>query len=75
MTVEYLFYFPLHFSINDYGQCVICRFPSCNWVVWSQSKLYYVEHWMELLHPVWQFQAIGHRSDLPFHYEEAEPLM
>jgi len=53
--VEYLFYFLLCFSIDDYGQWVICCFPSCNWVIQSRSKLYYVEHWVELLHPVWQF--------------------
>jgi len=54
MTVEYLFYFPLQFSVDDYGWWVVLCFPACNWVVWSQSELYYVEHWMELLHPVWQ---------------------
>ena len=54
MTVGYLLYFPLHFSINDYGWWVVFCFPSCDWVVWSRSKLYYVKHWMELLHPVWQ---------------------
>ena len=53
MTVEYLLYFPLHFSIDDYGQWVVFRFSSWNRVVWSQSELYYVKHWMELLHPVW----------------------
>ena len=53
-TVEYLLYFPLCFSVNDYGRWVIFRFLSCDWVVWSRSKLYYVEHWVELLHPVWQ---------------------
>jgi len=51
-TVEYLFYFPLQFSINDNGRRVVLCFPACNQVVWSQSELYYVEHWMELLHPV-----------------------
>jgi len=54
MTVEYLLYFPLRFSINDYGQWVVLRLASYNWVIWSQSKLHYVEHWIELLHPVWQ---------------------
>jgi len=53
-TVEYLLYFPLCFSVDDYGQWVIFRFPSCDRVVWSWSELYYVEHWVELLHPVWQ---------------------
>ena len=52
MTVEYLLYFPLCFSIDDYGWWVIFRFPFCDQVVWSWSKLYYVEHWVELLHPV-----------------------
>ena len=55
MTVEYLLYFPLCFSIDDYGQWVVFHSPSCDRVFWSQSKLHYVEHWMELLHPVWQF--------------------
>jgi len=32
-TVEYLLYFPLHFSINDYGQWVVFHFPSCDRVV------------------------------------------
>jgi len=53
-TVEYFLYFPLHFSIDDYGQWVVLYFAFCNRVFWSQSELYYVEHWMELLHPVWQ---------------------
>jgi len=54
MTVEYLLYFLLCFSIDDYGRWVIFRFLSCDQVVWSRSKLYYVEHCMELLYPVWQ---------------------
>jgi len=54
MTVEYLFYFPLWFSVDDYGWQVVLCFLACNRVVWSQSELYYVEHWMELLHLVWQ---------------------
>jgi len=53
-TVEYLLYFPLCFSIDDYGQWVIFRFLSCDQVVQSRSKLYYVKHWVELLHLVWQ---------------------
>jgi len=53
-TVEYLFYFPLWFSVDDYGQQVVLCFLACDWVVRSRSELYYVEHWMELLHPVWQ---------------------
>ena len=51
-TIKYLLYFPLCFSVDDYGRWVIFCFPSCNWVVQSRSKLHYVEHWMELLHPV-----------------------
>ena len=54
MTVEYLFYFPLCFSIDNYGQWVVLCFLACNWVIQSWSKLHYVEHWMELLHLVWQ---------------------
>ena len=54
-TVEYLLYFPLCFSINDYGQWVVFCSLSCDQVFWGWSKLYYVEHWMELLYPVWQF--------------------
>jgi len=53
-TVKYLFHFPLRFSVDNYGQQVVLCFPACNWVVQSQSELYYVEHWMELPHPVWQ---------------------
>ena len=53
-TVKYLFYFPLCFSVNNYGWWVVLHFLACNQIVWSQSKLYYVEHWIELLHPVWQ---------------------
>jgi len=53
MTIEYLLYFPLRFSIDDYGRWVIFCFPSCDWVVQSWSKLYYVEHWIELLYLVW----------------------
>ena len=53
-TVEYLFYFPLQFSVDDYGRWVVLCFSACDRVVRSRSELYYVEHWMELLHPVWQ---------------------
>jgi len=53
-TVEYFLYFPLRFSVDDYGWWVVLHCASCNRVVWGQSKLYYVEHWMELLYPVWQ---------------------
>ena len=54
-TVDYLFYFSLWFSIDDYGRWVVRQFPPWNWVVRSQSELYYIEHWVELLHRVWQF--------------------
>jgi len=53
MTVEYFLYFLLRFSVNDYGQWVVLRFASYNQVIWSWSELHYIEHWMELLHPVW----------------------
>jgi len=52
MTVEYLFYFPLCFSVDDYGWWVVLCLPVCNRVVRGGSKLHYVEHWVELLHPV-----------------------
>jgi len=51
-TVEYFLYFPLRFSVNDYRRWVVLCFVSCNRVIWGQSKLHYVEHWMELLHPM-----------------------
>jgi len=53
-TVKYFLYFLLRFSVNDYGQWVVICFASCNQVIWSWSELHYVEHWMELLHLVWQ---------------------
>ena len=53
-TVEYLFYFPLRLSVDDNGRQVVLCFLACNRVVWSRSELHYVEHWMVLLHPVWQ---------------------
>ena len=53
MTVEYFLYFPLCFSVDDYGWWVVLCFASCNRVIQSWSELYYIEHWMELLHPVW----------------------
>ena len=71
-TVKYFLYFPLRFSIDDYGWWVVLRLASCNWVIRGRSKLHYVEHWMELLHPVWQSQVIDHRSDPLFYYEGAE---
>jgi len=43
-TIEYLLYFLLCFSVNNYGQWVVFYFPFCDWVIWSQSKLYYIEH-------------------------------
>jgi len=53
-TVKYFLYFLLCFSVDDYGQWVVLRFASCNQVIRGQSRLHYIEHWMELLHPVWQ---------------------
>jgi len=52
-AVKYLLHFLLRFSIDDYGRWMIYCFPSCDRVIWSQSKLHYVEYWVELLHPVW----------------------
>jgi len=43
-TVEYFLYFPLHFSINNYGWWVVLCHAFCNWVIRGQSKLHYVEH-------------------------------
>jgi len=74
-TVEYFLYFPLWFSIDDYGRWVVLCLASCNWVVWGQSKLHYIKHWVELLHPMWQSQAIDHRSNPPFYYEGAKSSM
>ena len=52
-TVEYFLHLLLCFSVDDYGWWVVLRFVSHNRVVRSQSELHYVEHWMELLYPVW----------------------
>ena len=53
-TVEYFLYFPLRFSIDNYGRWVVLCCASCNRVVQGRSKLHYVEHWMKLFHPAWQ---------------------
>ena len=53
MTIKYFLYLLLCFSIDDYRQWMVLHFAFCNWVVWSRSKLRYVEHWIELLHLVW----------------------
>ena len=53
-TIKYLFYFPLCFSVDDYGRRVVLCFPACNQVIQSWSELHYVEHRMELLYLVWQ---------------------
>ena len=52
-TVKYFLHLPLRFSVDNYGRWVVLCRASCNQVVWGWSKLHYVEHWMELLHPVW----------------------
>jgi len=52
-TVEYFLYLLLRFSVDDYGRWVVLCFAFRNRVIWSRSELHYVEHWMELLHPVW----------------------
>ena len=44
MTVKYFFYFPLYFSIDDYGQEVVLCLSACNWVIRSWNKLHHVEH-------------------------------
>jgi len=43
-TIKYFLYFLLCFSVDDYEWWVVFCFPFCDWVVWSWSKLYYVEH-------------------------------
>jgi len=53
-TVKYFLYLPFRFSVDNYGRWVVLRRASCNRVVWGWSKLHYVKHWIELLHPVWQ---------------------
>ena len=55
MTVKYLLYFLLCFSIDDYRQWMVFCSPFCDRVFWGRSKLHYIEYWMELLYPVWQF--------------------
>jgi len=37
-TVKYFLYFPLHFSVDNYGQWVVLCHASCNQVVRGQSK-------------------------------------
>ena len=51
-TVKYFLYLPLRFSVDNYGRWVVLHHVSCNQVVRGRSKLHYVEHWMELLHPM-----------------------
>jgi len=53
-TVEYLLYFPLCFSVDDYGQWVIFHFLACYQVIQGRSELHYVEYQIELLYPEWQ---------------------
>jgi len=55
MTVKYLLYFLLCFSIDDYRQWMVFCSPFCDRIFWDRSKLHYIEYWMELLYPVWQF--------------------
>jgi len=43
-AVEYLLYFPLQFSVDDYGRWVTFCFLASDWVIHGQSKLYYVKH-------------------------------
>ena len=43
-TVEYLLYFLLCFSIDNYGRWVIFHFLACNQVVWDWSEFHYIEH-------------------------------
>ena len=44
MTVEYLFYFPLCFFVNDYRWWVVFRSLFCDQVFQGWSKLHYIEH-------------------------------
>jgi len=53
-TVEYLLYFPLCFSVDDYRQWVIFHFLACYQVIRGRSELHYVEYRMELLYLEWQ---------------------
>jgi len=43
-TIKYFLYFPLRFSVDDYGWWMVLCHASCNRVVWGWSKLYYIEY-------------------------------
>jgi len=41
MTVEYLLYFPLYCSVDNYGQWVVFCFLSVTVVLWTSSHILY----------------------------------
>ena len=72
VAVEDLFHFPLLFFIDEYRQRVFFQF-----VVWYQifqgnGQFDYIKDRIKLSYQIWQFQFVGHRSDLLFYSEWAQ---
>jgi len=58
-TIQYLFHFPLRFSVDDDGWRWGLWLPSWYRIVRSSRQLDHVEHWMQLSQSVRQLESVG----------------
>ena len=58
-TIQYLFHFPLWFSVDDDGWRRGLRLPSWYWIVRGGGQLDHVEHRMQLSQSVRQLESVG----------------
>ena len=58
-TIQYLFHFPLRFSIDDDGWRWGLRLPSWYQIVQGGGQLDHVEHRMQLSQSVRQLESVG----------------
>jgi len=58
-TIQYLFHFPLFFSVDDNGWQWGLQLPSWYRIVWSDGQLDHVEHQMQLSQSVRQLESVG----------------
>jgi len=58
-TIQYLFHFPLRFSVDDNGWWWGLWLPSWYQIIWSSGQLDHIEHQVQLSQSVGQLELVG----------------
>jgi len=58
-TIQYLFHFPLWFSVDNNGWWQGSWLPSWYQIIQSGRQLDHIEHWVQLSQSVGQFKSVG----------------